>query len=74
MDDTDDHYQRAEEDDKPHVESRGAKCLTWIRKFFLALIALGLIALLVLQIIIMGSSAEVVAVPPLNAVLADIGA
>ena len=47
MDDTDDHYQRAEEDDKPYVESRGARCMAWVRKFFLALIALGLIALLV---------------------------
>ena len=47
--------------------------MAWVRKFFLALIALGLVALLVFQIILMGSTADVVAIPPLSADLIDLG-
>ena len=46
--------------------------MAWVRKFFLALIALGLAALLVFQIILMGSTADVVAVPPIPAELTNL--
>ena len=45
--------------------------MNFIRKFFLALVALGLVALLVFQIILMGSAIDTVAVPPLSSVVAD---
>ena len=38
--------------------------MNFIRKFFLALVALGLVALLVFQIILMGSTADNVAIDP----------
>ena len=72
MDDSDDHYKRAEEEDRPVKESRTTRCMAWVRKFFLALIALGLVALLVFQIILMGSTADIIAVPPISADLTDI--
>ena len=74
VDDSDDYYQRADDDDKPQHESRTARCMAWVRKFFLALIALGLVALLVFQIILMGSTADVVAIPPLSADSIDLDA
>ena len=40
--------------------------MNFIRKFFLALVALGLVALLVFQIILMGSAIDAVAVAPLE--------
>ena len=72
VDDSDDHYMRADDSHKPQQESNTAKCMAWVRKFFLALIALGLVAMLVFQIILMGSTADVVAVPPLPADFSDI--
>ena len=46
--------------------------MAWVRKFFLALIALGLVALLVFQIILMGSTVDAVAIAPLSVDLSDI--